>query len=152
VISSAAAHQLLPGRIEVDLGNGTSDFIEYAPYVWRANLLGYVIRAYGMACVRVLDMVNPGNASRLNDKIIELLGDQRMRDAESELLDKQAIAFMDARLGNKDWGGEDFNARHRAVNRSAWAVERARRSSAKAQLEAACGGGSNNWDNRDREL
>jgi hypothetical protein len=97
VISSAAAHQLLPSRIEVDLGNGTSDFILHAPYVWRANLLGYAIRAYGMACIRVLDMVNAHNASRLNDIVTDLLSDRRMQAAESEQFDREAIAFMELR-------------------------------------------------------
>jgi len=46
VITSAAAHQLLPGRVEVDLGDGTSDFLGIAHYAWRADLLGYVVRAF----------------------------------------------------------------------------------------------------------
>jgi len=95
VISSAAAHQLLPGRVEVDLGDGTSDFLSVATYAWRADLLGYVVRAYGLAGVRMLDMVNTQHVDRLHLWIERFLADPRLVDASAEKFDHAAMAQMD---------------------------------------------------------
>lgn len=95
VISSAAAHQLLPGRVEIDLGDGTSDFLGVAPYAWRATLLDYVVRTFGLAGVRVLDMVQPQHAELLRQWIETFVADRRMTDAACGKFDVAAITQMD---------------------------------------------------------
>jgi len=95
VVSSAAAHQLLPGRVEIDLGDRTSDFLTIATYTWRASLLSYVVRAYGLAGVRMLDMVNSHNVARFHQSIEQLVADVRMTDALEEKFDHRAFGEMD---------------------------------------------------------
>jgi len=107
VISSAAAHQLLPGRVEVDLGDGTSDFLSIAHYAWRAALLEYVMRAFGLAGVRILDMINPAHAETLRVWIERFVTDQRMVDASHEKFDHVAMEQMNVvRAGLHERAGQ----------------------------------------------
>jgi len=97
VISSAAAHQLLPGRVEVDLGDGKSDFLSIAAYQWRAALLEYVIRAFGLAGVRILDMVQSAeSAERLRLWCEHFVADERLKSAADGRLDRSAMEQMSA--------------------------------------------------------
>jgi hypothetical protein len=97
VVSSAAAHQLLPGRVEIDVGDATSDFLSIAHYAWWAALLDYVVRAFGLAGVRILDMVqSPQHAERLRLWCENFLASPRMKAAADGSYDHAAMDQMGA--------------------------------------------------------